>query len=398
MRTNPSSKNRNKNMRKRILLNTIKPLLLLVMLQIVFSCGTSNSQQEVDALAESQDFVTLQKNQFEAAQMQLIAPIDTLFQARVAATGIVDVPRQNRMKIGSFFGGKVFEIFVHNGSKVNKGDRLLSIENPEYLAIQQSYIEASARAANLEQNYKRQEELAAQNISSAKELQNAKAEYLSAMALRAALKEKIMLLQLNPEEVMEGRLTAKIVLKAPFAGSVTALQINRGQWLTDEMTALELINSSQLLLYVEVFEKNFTQLQAGQPVYFRFLDNNPQEHQAVIRSFSPEVDPAKRSVEVLAEISPVPEGLRAGMFVNVEIAINEFQVTALPEDAISENDGRFFALRLDQENAEGYRFKKTEVLPGQALFGLRAVRFVESLPSNSRFLSKGVFQLVQPEE
>lgn len=330
-------------MRKKILHSTIKPLLLLAMLQIVLSCGTSKSNQEDEGIVESKDLITIQKNQFEAAHMQLIAPIDTLFQERVAATGIVDVPRQNRMKIGSFFGGKVSEIFVNNGSKVNKGDRLLSIENPEFLAIQQSYIEASARAANLEQNYKRQEELAAQNISSAKELQNAKAEYLSAMALRSALKEKISLLQLNPEEVMEGRLTAKIVLKAPFSGSVTALQVNRGQWVTDEMTALELINSSQLLLSIEVFEKNFTQLHAGQSVYFRFLENNPQEYKAVIRHFSPEVDPIKRSVEVLAEISPVPEGLRAGMFVNVEIATNEYSVIALPENAISETDGRFFA-------------------------------------------------------
>lgn len=385
-------------MRKKIIRSTIKPLLLLVLLQVVFSCGTSNSNQEAEAVAEDQNVVFLEKKQFEAAKMELIAPLDTLFQERVAATGIVDVPRQNRMKIGSFFGGKVSEIFVHNGSKVNKGERLLSIENPEFLAIQQSYIEASVRATQLEQNYKRQEELASQNISSAKELQNAKAEYLSAMAMQTALKEKILLLQLNPEEVMEGRLTAKIVLKAPFAGAVTALQVNRGQWITDEMTALELINSSQLLLSIEVFEKNFTRLQTGQSVYFRILENNLQEYQAVIRYFSSEVDPIKRSVEVLAEISPVPEGLRAGMFVNVEIAINEFQVTALPEDAISENDGRFYALLLDQENAEGYRFKKTEVLPGQALFGLRAVRFVEPLPPSSRFLSTGVFQLVQPEE
>ena len=110
------------------------------------------------------------------------------------------------------------------------------------------------------------------------------------------------------------------------------------------------------------------------------------------------MDAIKRSVEVLAEITPIPEGLRAGMFVNVEIAVSEYRVIALPENAISENDGRFFALLLEQENAEGYRFKKTEVLPGQALFGLRAVRFVQPLPPNSRFLSTGVFQLVQPEE
>ena len=122
---------------------------LVIIILAASSCKSpeKDTGEAIDITAETS--LVLTTDQFEGADMQLGSITDTVFHHFVTGTGYVDVPEQNKMVIGSYYGGKVSEIFVVAGQSVSKGDRLFSIDNPDFLDMQQDYLETLSQAKKI---------------------------------------------------------------------------------------------------------------------------------------------------------------------------------------------------------------------------------------------------------
>ena len=78
---------------------------------------------------------------------------------KVNASGYVEVPPQNHVRISPFISGNVSEIYFLEGQKVNKGQPLIKIKSQEGIDLQETFLELINRVKYLENEYNRQKTL-----------------------------------------------------------------------------------------------------------------------------------------------------------------------------------------------------------------------------------------------
>ena len=103
------------------------------------SLKTDNSEQEDSSLVE------ITQEQFSSMKMEISALQEREFDNTVKASGRIDVPPKSRAKVTSFIGGYVKSVSLQVGNKVTKGQPLLTLESPEYIDLQQSYLEIAGQ-------------------------------------------------------------------------------------------------------------------------------------------------------------------------------------------------------------------------------------------------------------
>jgi cobalt-zinc-cadmium efflux system membrane fusion protein len=370
----------------------------LFSLLLLFSCSSGGEQAAVDAQDSTTGDIVLSKQQFDGANMKLATFKDTTFHHFIKANGFVDVPAKNRMVLGSYYGGKVSEIQVITGQRVNKGEILYVIDNPEFLDMQQAYLETASLLRNLSSLYERQKTLVGENVASQKDFLQSEADYKMAAAKLSALGQKLKLMQINPETLTAESLSAQLQVRAPMAASVSRILVTRGQWITAETEAMELINGDILWARLNVYERDLPLLKTGQAVQLRLVESASESYEGVVESIGRTIDKEKRSSEVIIPIKRGNTGvLIPGMYLTGSIAVSDYDVRCLPEDAVVEVDGVYYGLMLINEGSDVYNFEKVELFPGQTMYGLTELKRTGQLPKNARFLAKGAFQLVQEE-
>lgn len=73
--------------------------------------------------------------------------------------GIMVVPPQRQATVTLTMGGTVHATTLLPGDYVKKGSVIVSLENPDFITLQQTYLDAHAQTEYLEAEYKRQQRL-----------------------------------------------------------------------------------------------------------------------------------------------------------------------------------------------------------------------------------------------
>src|SRR5690606_33362033 len=126
-------------------MNYIKSLLFLSAL-VLAACNNSEKESPLLTSPEGRDdIVHLSKAQFENAKMEVGQLTEKPFAETVQTSGMIDVPPQSRAVISAFAGGYIKNTPLLVGNKVSKGQRLVTLENPESLNMQQNYLRSEER-------------------------------------------------------------------------------------------------------------------------------------------------------------------------------------------------------------------------------------------------------------
>ena len=88
------------------------------------------------------DTIEISKNDFQERKFELIALDEKNNENKVSSTGMIEVPPNGRAVISAQVGGYIKNSQLLIGDQVKKGDLLVSIENIEFLEMQQQYLEA----------------------------------------------------------------------------------------------------------------------------------------------------------------------------------------------------------------------------------------------------------------
>ncbi len=75
--------------------------------------------------------------------MQLGTLTEQAFNEIVKTTGFIDVPPQNKASVSTFLGGYVKRTPLLVGDKIRKGQLVATLENTEYVELQQQYLEVA---------------------------------------------------------------------------------------------------------------------------------------------------------------------------------------------------------------------------------------------------------------
>lgn len=368
---------------------------LFLLLGILASCGTEEVKQENKTPEKVSTNVELTNRQFEVGKMELGTMSSRMFHKTIKTNGILDVPPENKATVSIYFGGYVKDIQLLPGQKISKGQKLFVLENPDYVQVQQDFLEAKSRLRYLKQDYERQNALSADNVSSQKTASKAESDYKIAYAQYESLKKKLSLMNINPSNVSETNLRSTITVLAPISGYITSVGITKGMFLNPSDIAVTIMNGSVIHVELTVFEQDLNAIRIGQEAKFRLQKDN-QQYAAVVHLINKAIDPVKRTINVHCDLKTPSQSklFTPGMYVEAEIETTQSNSLSLPVNAVVNAGDNQYVLVLKNKSANGYIFEQKLVKTGVSNNGFIEILNAADFDANTRFLTEGAFNLI----
>ncbi|GAA4294723.1 efflux RND transporter periplasmic adaptor subunit [Aestuariibaculum suncheonense] len=358
-----------------------------------------NSENNMTPVAEEhmrEDIVVTQQ-QFETEQMQLGKLEAHTFNRNIVTSGVIDVPPHNRATISSFVDGYITKTPLLIGDQVKKGQHLVSLENPEFIEIQQRYLEIAEQLNYLKSEFNRQRTLFDENITSEKNFLKAQSTYKSVLAEYNGLNKKLKMLNINPESVLQGQFTSSINIYSPINGYVTKVEVSNGIHVSPSDMIMEIIDTDHIHLELSVFEKDVLRLKKGQKITFKIPEASNQNFDAEVHLVGTTIDEKNRFVKVHAHILDESQAnFIVGMFVEANIISGAEDKPALPKDALIEYEGAMYALVLEDKNNGNYTFEKVKINLGQQNETYAEILNANDL-TNKTVLTQGGYMLLAEE-
>lgn len=236
-----------------------------------------------------------------------------------AFNGTMIVPPQRHATVTLTLGGTVHSTSILPGEYVKKGTVLASLENPDFILLQQSYLEAHAQTEYLEAEYQRQQRLSKEEAASQKRFQQSKADYLSMKSRLEAAAAQLTILGIQPADVLKDGIRPYLEVKAPLSGYIAALAINLGKYVNAGEPICDVIDKGETLLCLTAYEKDLTDLEPGSRVQFRVNGMGKQLFNATLLSIGQQVDAVNRSLEIYARVKETNPRFRPGMYVTARV-------------------------------------------------------------------------------
>ena len=373
--------------------------LFLSLALLISACGEStNKDAETSVTTLEANAIELSKAQFDGDLMQLGTLTEQSFPSVVQSTGMIDVPPQSRAVISSFAGGYVMKTPLLIGNLVRKGQVLATLENPEFVEMQQQYLEASEQLNYLKSEFERQKTLFDEQITSQKNFLKAESEYKGTLALYNGLKKKLQMLNINIASVEARNITSEIALYAPIHGSVTKMNISKGTYVSPADEIMEIINTDHIHLELSVFEKDVMKIKEGQKIIFKIPETGNENFEAEVHLVGTSIDLTNRTVKVHGHLlDDENHNFAVGMFVDAQIITESSKKLALPDEAVISIDDSHYVL-LNTSQGETYEFSRKEVTVGGSYNGYTMIMNAGDFSENDLFLIKGAFNLIHGEE
>jgi RND family efflux transporter MFP subunit len=273
-------------------------------------------------------------------------PAARALSVRVAPVAVQDVVYEIRavgsleaeelVQITAEVEGAVSEVRFHEGDRVGPQTVLARIDPDRYRLEAQraeaSFQKARADAERARTDLKRREELAAQQLVAAEELNRARAEAEQLVAEAEATRAARDLAQQS---------LRKSEVRPPRAGVINTRTVETGQFVRTGTALATLVDVSRLRLRFKVSEGESLRAREGQPVSFRVSALGERAFQAGVYHVGEVADPATRQVEVLAWVKN-PGELKPGFFAEVTLASETRKgAVIVPEGAIQASDRGF---------------------------------------------------------
>lgn len=259
---------------------------------------------------------------------------------------VATIKSRNSATIMSDVEGWIFDIKVHSGQLVKKGDTLMEIDPRRQRAAVSNYDsqKASREAARVwaKSQLDRTRALAASGVVSKQDLEQAQSNYDSAVADVEALDAQIV--------------SSKVQLKyysvfAPTDGIVGDIPVHVGDRVTNTTPLTTIDERNGLEVYISIPSEHARDVKMGSPV--EVLD---QAGKVLLRTnvyfISPQVESGTQSILVKAPADKAADVLRNLQLVRARIVWSTHSGVTIPVIAVSRISGQFFAFIAEDENGK----------------------------------------------
>jgi membrane fusion protein, multidrug efflux system len=197
--------------------------------------------------------------------------------------------------------------FYKMGDIVKKGDKIITLENEEYLIS--TRIESKKLALeNAQQEYEKQQSLYDKGGVTLRELKSAEVSYLNSKY------------DYENATIQNG----KLVITAPFDGAIVDLPyFTNGVKVPSGTKILKVMDYAALLLNVQFPEKFISTISLGQEAFVTNYNLKDDTLKATITELSPAINEATRTFEGVLKVSNPELKMRPGMFVKAEIVVEK---------------------------------------------------------------------------
>ncbi|MFP4025174.1 MAG: efflux RND transporter periplasmic adaptor subunit [Thiohalospira sp.] len=317
----------------------MKTLYIIIFAIVLSACKNNNGETAAEKKTlepATQESIELTQPQIERAGIKTGKLEQREIADVILCTGKVDALPQNKANVSPAMGGFIKQINYYTGDNVTKGAVMATFQHQDFIDLQQQLMEAKARKDYHYEEYKRQGELTIENAASIKNMQQAKADYLTAEAKYKSLKARIEILGVDTENIEKGGFEQHFSLKAPINGIITSAHGNNGMYISPDTYIFEIVNDKQLILTLNVLEAYLTHIKKGQKIVFKTL-NSDKNFETRIERIDNKIN-ENGMVRVFANINNKNREIKTGMFIEAQLLTNERTVYALPEEAVLENE------------------------------------------------------------
>ena len=324
----------------------MKNIILLPAALLTLFCACSNEDKNTTAATEksttatekvttaiSDDLVQLSPEQIKNAGITIGRAEEREMHQTLKVNGVVDLPPNNLISVSIPLGGYLKKTTLIPGARVSKGSLLATLEDQQYIQLQQDYLTAKTRLQFAESDFKRQKGLNETKAASDKTLQQAQSDFSSQRILVYSLAEKLRLLGIKPEKLTENNITRSISIYSPINGFVSKVNVNIGKYVSPADILFELINPDDLHIRLTVFENDAAHLAVGQKIVCTTNSQPNVKYMATVHLITPNIG-EDRSTEVHCHLLTKTKELLPGTFMNAAIELNNSKVTAVPEGAV----------------------------------------------------------------
>lgn len=372
-------------------MKTINLIYSFLLMTLLIACSGKSEVITNSSMESTENLSTIVLNEEQEKMMHLETGKLQLMQisGTIPVTGEIELPPANKATVSALIGGRVRSISIHEGVTVKKGQVLATIENPEFITMQENFLVTKNNVDLLYSEYERAKKLREKEINSEKDFLKIESEYNATKVQYMSLKNQLELLGINTDNLNADNFSQTVLIKSPINGYVQKIAINLGQYVNLSDNLFEIIDNDHLHLNLHVFEKDIHQVQVGQKIHF-YTNANPDEmFIANVFSIGKTFDSNTKSINVIAEIADKTNLLIPGMYVNghIEIASNNSRV--IPNESIVKESNQYFVFIEKSKNT----FEKIQVETGISDENYTEIILGNLLDTNSMIVTKGAYYL-----
>ncbi|MGQ4807222.1 Multidrug resistance protein MdtA [Candidatus Entotheonellaceae bacterium PAL068K] len=290
--------------------------------------------------------------------------------------------------------GRVTGLFVEEGDAVQRGQRLLQLDDREArLALERARVqlaeakqaytslgpldqqeaELTLRSAELEvesvrDHYRKTETMQRRGVISSQDLDSARTKKnIAELALQQArvrvqykaIDDARFSYEQAQTALQEAQLRLQYTtVQAPLDGVVSQRLVGRGQFVTQHQHLFTVVDSSRLLAPTFVPEKFSGRTAVGQAAYLQVEAFPQQRFAARVRLISPVIEAKSGTFKVTVELTEPASALKPGMFASVFITVATRTATlVIPKRALALDSVQPTVYRLQNDRA--YRAELT---------------------------------------
>jgi cobalt-zinc-cadmium efflux system membrane fusion protein len=363
--------------------------LLSLLLAGASGCGAAEGTAEAKPaeLPQFQDGVIVLPAVFaEKANLQTTVVETTEITPVIHVTGVLEFDELLIAEVGSRISGRIREVKVIEGTKVEPGTVLATIESAELGKAQADINAVAAKTKVAGRDKERKEKLLAEGITSQRAAELASQEVsITAAELRAA-KQRVQALG---GDAGDSKALGVLALASPITGDVVRVRVFRGQAVEPSYTAFTIADRSSLWVRLNVFEGEVINVRAGDSVEIASQVTPDEVLTGTVTFVSTVLDPVTRSAEVRVVVPNEAGKLRVGQAVNARIrpSASRKQALAIPRKAMVQVDGKATVFVEVGERS---------LMPRTIEIGAQSPDMVEvtkGLEPGDRIVSDGVFAL-----
>ena len=263
-----------------------------------------------------------------------------------ASEYVATIKSRNSATIMSDVEGWIFDIHVHSGQLVKKGDTLMEIDpRRQRAAVSNFDSQKASKEAALQwakSQLDRTRALAANGVVSKQDLEQAQSNYDGALADVKAMDAQIT--------------SSQVQLKyysvfAPTDGIVGDVPVHVGDRVTNTTPLTTIDERNGLEVYISIPSEHARDIKMGSPV--EVLD---QVGKVLLKTnvyfISPQVETGTQSILVKAPADKAADVLRNMQLVRARIVWNTHSGVTIPVIAVSRISGQFFAFIATDDNGK----------------------------------------------
>ncbi|MBI3235719.1 MAG: efflux RND transporter periplasmic adaptor subunit [Bacteroidetes bacterium] len=354
------------------------------------ACSSNKKTEEAPVETSNEKTVELTEAQFKNSEIKTGKIEQRGISSLLKVNGKIEVPPQNMVSVSVPMGGYLKSTKLLAGMHISKGEVIATIEDQQYIQLQQDFLMAKAHFTSIEAEYFRQKELNQSKAGSDKVYQAAQTEYISQKVLIKSLEEKLKLIGINPDNLNENNISRSVNIHSTIDGFVSQVKQNIGKYVTPTDVLFELVNPADIHLQLTIFEKDLYKISIGQQILAYNNTQPDKKYRCEIILIGKDVSP-ERTVQVQCHFEQYDKSLIPGMYMNAEVEVATNTAFVIPNDGLVRFEGKQYVY-IETENK---KYMMQEVTTQNNENGFTQIIFADSTDiKNKTFVLKGAYTLL----